>query len=114
MIHGATAQGWYPSASKRRNGAPTLSSNTVLDTESFSDHHAERRSMGNVSVGMAEEQRRIWQRQIKEGSYIKRQPKTCAVADLFEPYMLDFNNRGARDARRRKLAWKHLKPVSGH
>lgn len=74
---------------------------------------AERRSVGNVAPGTAKKLREQWQRNIADGKY-KPQPKVIyTVAHLFEPYMLDFVNRGGRDPRRWHLAWKHLKPVFG-
>ena len=39
----------------------------------------ERRSIGNVSLGMAKEQRAIWQRELKEGRYLKPKPRTDMV-----------------------------------
>lgn len=41
----------------------------------FPDGHAERRSLGNVSVKMASQQRQIWQREIAEGRYLKKVPR---------------------------------------
>lgn len=75
----------------------------------------ERLSLGPVSVKYALEQLAIYKRQVREGTYEKRQPRPTAykVADLFEPYMLDFANRGGRDPQRWRGAWKHLKPVFG-
>ena len=83
----------------------------------LADGTIERRSLGMVSVSYAEEQLGIFKRQVREGVYEKRQkrqPKVSyTVADLFEPYMVQFMNAGGRDPRRWHLAWKHLKPMFG-
>ena len=68
---------------------------------------------GSFVKDFAVEQRAIFLRQTREGAYIKRQPRACAVTDLFKPYMVDFANRGGRNQRRWHLAWKHLQPVFG-
>lgn len=46
---------------------------------SFPDGHAERRSVGNLSVKMAKQQREIWQREITEGRYIQKVPRVERV-----------------------------------
>lgn len=68
--------------------------------------------VGVITAKWAVQQRMIWQRQIAEGTYKKREvrPVVYKVADLFEPYMLDFVNRGGRDPQRWRGAWKHLEP----
>jgi integrase len=74
----------------------------------------ERRMLGPVTPKFAASQREIFKREVAEGRYAKRQPTVIyTVANLFEPYMLDFINRGGRDPRRWRLAWKHLGPMFG-
>jgi integrase len=71
-----------------------------------------RRSVGKVTVARAVKQRTLWQQQILDGTYAPKK-KRVVVEDLYEPYMIDFANRGGKDAGRWRLAWKHLKPVFG-
>jgi integrase len=40
------------------------------------DGRSERRSLGNVTLKFAKEQRSIWQREIAEGRYVKKVPRT--------------------------------------
>ena len=46
----------------------------------FPGGHAERRSVGNVSVKMANQQREIWQREIAECRYIQKVPRVDRVS----------------------------------
>lgn len=70
--------------------------NSLVVYLTFPDGHAERRSLGNVSVGMAQEQRRVWQREIKEASYIKKVPRPEPV----EP--ISFSQIGDKEVERSK------------
>lgn len=90
--------------------------NSLVVSFALSDGRIERRALGPVSVGYAEEQLGIFKRQVREGSYEKRQPRvetrdTCA--DLWEAYKKDCETREVRRIDRAVLAWKHLKPVFG-
>jgi integrase len=71
----------------------------------FPDGHAERRSLGNVSVKMATQQREIWQREIAEGRYVKKVPRPKKVlfrelADLVLEHSKNFKRAWDADAGR--------------
>ena len=74
--------------------------NSLLVSFALSDGVIERRSVGDVSVSFAKEQRAIFQRQVREGSYEKRRPKQTVytVSDLWAAYLLDYRNRGGKDS----------------
>lgn len=79
-------------------------------------HKITHRSLGPVGVAFAKEQLGIFKRQVREGTYDKKQarPTSYKVSDLFEPYMIDAGNRGIKDPDRWTLAWeKHLEPAFG-
>jgi integrase len=79
----------------------------------------ERRALGPVSVSYAVEQRAIFQRQMREGNYQKRQPRPeptpkprpVIVSDLLQPYLRSYRNKGKRAESRQLIAWDHLKPT---
>ena len=81
----------------------------------LADGVIERRSLGPVSVKYALEQLAIYKRQVREGTYEKRQkrPAVYKVGDVFEPYMVEFANRGRRAPQRWRYAWKRLEPFFG-
>jgi integrase len=80
------------------------------------DGRIERRSLGMASPGFAKEQLMIFKRQVREGTYQKKQPRQTAhtVADLWESYLVDYKNRGGKDIGRLEIAWNHLKAAFGH
>jgi hypothetical protein len=71
--------------------------NSLVVYLTFPDGHAERRSLGNVSVGMAKEQRHVWQREIKEGRYIKRAPRPEPVEPVSFSQIADKEVERARN-----------------
>jgi integrase len=77
----------------------------------------ERRSLGNVSVEYAVEQRAIFQRQVREGVYGKRQKrpepvKEITCSDLWEAYKKECETREVRPRMDRlRYAWAKLEPV---
>ena len=78
----------------------------------LADGTIERRSLGMVSIGFAEEQLGIFKRQVREGTYKKRQPRPEAAqevtcADLWDAYRKDCQNRDKR-VDRLETAWTHL------
>jgi len=79
------------------------------------DGRIERRSLGPVSVQYAEEQRKIFQRQVREGVYEGHKPRVketvYTVADLWDIYLRNYRNRGGKDDGRLEIAWNHLKPL---
>ncbi len=79
------------------------------------DGRIERRSLGPVSVQYASEQRKIFQRQVREGVYEGYRPRVketvYTVADLWDVYLRTYRNRGGRDDGRLVIAWNHLKPM---
>jgi integrase len=67
-------------------------------------------------VQYAKQQRAIFQREVAEGRYIKAKPRSekktsFVVADLWEPYLRDYRNRGGRNEGRQEIAWGHLQPM---
>jgi integrase len=89
--------------------------NALVVTFALADGTIKRRSLGMVSVGYAIEQRGIFKRQVREGTYEKRAPRAketvFTVGDhLWPAYLLDYRNRGGKDAGRLEIAWNHLKP----
>lgn len=54
--------------------------NSLVVFLTHADGHGERRSVGNISVKMATQQRDIWQRAIAEGRYLKKVPRVEPVA----------------------------------
>jgi integrase len=79
------------------------------------DGRIERRSLGPVTVQYAQEQRKIFQRQVREGVYEGYKPRVkeivYTVADLWEIYLRTYRNRGGKDDGRLQIAWAHLKPM---
>jgi integrase len=79
------------------------------------DGRIERRSLGPVSLQFAEEQRKIFQRQVREGVYVGCKPRVketvYTVADLWDVYLRTYRNRGGKDDGRLVIAWNHLKPM---
>src|SRR5580700_1846834 len=80
------------------------------------DGTIERRSMGPCATPKyADEQRNIYRRQVREGTYEPWKarlaaPKKVTVADLWDAYLVDYGNRGGKDDGRLLIAWAHLKP----
>ena len=61
--------------------------NSYVAYLTHSDGRAERRTIGNVTLKVAEQQRQIWMREITEGRYLKKLPRARAalfreIADL--------------------------------
>jgi len=54
-------------------------SNSLYVYLTDADGRPERRSVGHMSVKMAEQQRAIWQREIADGRYLKPKPRTDLV-----------------------------------
>lgn len=83
----------------------------------LADGSIERRALGPVSVSYAVEQRAIYQRQVREGNYQKKQPrpkeKRRTVSDLWETYLDSYKLAGKKAAWRQEDAWAHLSPVFG-
>jgi integrase len=82
----------------------------------LSDGKIERRSLGPVDLKWAITQRGLYQRQVREGTYQKRQlrpelTKKIRVADLLEPYLRKYRNKGGKDDSRLMIGWNHLKPM---
>jgi len=79
------------------------------------DGRIERRSLGPVSVQYAQEQRKIFQRQVREGVYQGYRPRVkeiiFTVDDLWQNYLTGYRNRGGKDDGRLLIAWNHLKPM---
>jgi integrase len=78
----------------------------------LADGTIERRSLGPVSAAYAEEQLGIFKRQVREGSYQKKQPRAVEVAPVtclhaWEKYLADATMNGKRVDRMRQ-AWAHL------
>jgi integrase len=78
----------------------------------------ERRSVGPVTVAFAKEQRAIFMRQVREGTYRKRQARPVAevrhtISDLWGTYLRGYRLAGKRSAWRQEAAWAHLKPKFG-
>jgi integrase len=78
----------------------------------------ERRSLGPVSTSYAQEQLGIFKRQVREGTYQKRQPrpepvKEITCSDLWTAYKKNCETREVKRMDRLALAWKHLEPVFG-
>jgi integrase len=93
-----------PRGVRRRAGS-------LVVTFALADGTIERRSLGPVSTQYAKQQRAIFQREVSEGRYTKRQPKKTlfTVGDLWEPYLRKYRNRGGKDEGRLTIAWNHLK-----
>lgn len=71
------------------------------------DGSTERRSIGNVTLKMAEQQRQIWMREIAEGRYIKKVPRVervlfSAIADKALEYGKTYKRSWDTDASRIK------------
>jgi integrase len=85
---------------------------SVVVTFALDDGRIERRGLGMVSIPFAVEQLNIFKRQVREGTYAKRQVRqtvyTCA--DLWDAYVVDYRNRGGKDDGRLLIAWARLKP----
>ena len=84
----------------------------------LADGAIERRSLGPVSTDYAQEQLGIFKRQVREGTYQKRQPrpelvKDITCSDLWAAYRKDCETREVKRMDRIALAWKHLEPVFG-
>ena len=89
--------------------------NSLVVAFALADGTIERRALGPVSIQYAKEQRGIYQREVSEGRYTKAKSKTpkktsYRVADLWEPYLRNYRNRGGKDEGRLAIAWNHLKP----
>lgn len=92
--------------------------NSLIVSFALDDGRIERRSLGPVSMGWAEEQRKIFQREVREGTYQKRHPrpvpeKEVTCADLWTAYRENCETRDVKRIDRLTLAWKHLEPVFG-
>ncbi len=80
------------------------------------DGTIERRSMGPCATAeYAAEQRALYRRQVREGTYEpwkarQAAPKKVTVADLWPVYLRNYENKGKTDAGRLEIAWNHLKP----
>jgi len=89
--------------------------NSLVVSFALADGRIERRSLGPVSVQYASEQRKIFQRQVREGVYQGFKPRVkeniFTVGDLWEVYLRAYSNRGGKDAGRLSIAWNHLKPT---
>jgi integrase len=87
--------------------------NSLVVTFALADGTIERRALGPVSVQWAKEQREIFRREVREGTYEKRQPaapkKIFTVGDLWTAYLREYRNQGKRNADRLEIAWNHLK-----
>lgn len=91
--------------------------NSLLACFKLADGTIERRSVGeNLPVQAAVEQRTLWVKQVRDGSYQKKQPLVSAptrtfytVADLWAIYLVDYKNRSNKDSSRLAIAWNHLK-----
>jgi integrase len=83
----------------------------------LADGTIERRALGPVSVSYAKEQRAIFQRQVREGTYQKKKPRpkeaAHTIADLWEMYLKSYVLAGKKAAWRQEAAWAHLKPQFG-
>jgi integrase len=79
----------------------------------LADGTIERRSVGSVSIPYAKEQLAIYKRQVREGTYEKRQPRqpkqaAPTVGDLFAEYLRSYKLKGQKAAWRQTCAWAHL------
>ena len=77
----------------------------------LADGTIERRSLGPVSAGYAQEQLGIFKRQVREGTYQKRQPrpepaKEIMCSDLWTAYK--------KNCETREVKRMHLVVVAGH
>jgi integrase len=91
--------------------------NSLVVSFALADGTIERRSLGSVSAGFAQEQLGIFKRQVRQGEYQKRQPrqverKETTCADLWKLYLADAETRGKRTDRL-ATAWTHLKAQLG-
>ncbi len=90
---------------------------TPVAVFALADGKIERRSLGPVSVGYAKEQRAIYQRKVREGTYTVKQPqvKQNTIADFWKSYLEAYKLRGKKSAWRQEGAWNnHLKEVFGN
>lgn len=88
---------------------------SIVATFALADGRIERRSIGEVSIPYAVEQLGIYKRQVREGSYVPKKPRTqetvYTVADVWETYLCCYRLAGKKAAWRQEAAWLHLKPV---
>lgn len=87
----------------------------------LADGTIERRSVGPLTVDQAVEERVMFRRQVRLGTYEKRKPAPppppkeipLPVAALWPLYVTNYTNGGGRDAGRQEIAWKKLQPTFG-
>jgi len=79
-------------------------------------------SLGNCSVEFARDQLAITKMEIRKGSYVPKAaivptaaleplPIIYTVKDLWNPYIVDYRNRGGKDEGRQTIAWNNLRPT---
>jgi len=85
---------------------------SLVATFALADGAIERRSLGEVSISWATEQLSIYKRQVREGSYQKKQPRakevSLTVAHLWAAYLRTYKLAGKKSAWRQEAAWLHL------
>jgi len=81
----------------------------------LADGKIERRSVGMVSVEEARRRRLNWIHEVAMETYQKKQPRkpepklvVHTVKDLWDAYLVDYRNRGDKDAGRLEIAWMRL------
>ena len=80
----------------------------------------EIRSLGEVSVAYAKEQVAIFRRQVRQGTYQKKQSRKPApveirytLTEVWLEYLRAYRNAGGKAEWRQAAAWLHLSPVFG-
>jgi hypothetical protein len=104
-----------PAKKKKLPRGVTRRGKSLVVSFALPDGTIERRSMGPCATPeFATEQRAIFRRQVREGTYEpwqKRERQTIfTVTDLWDAYLVDYRNRGGKDDGRLMIAWERLKP----
>lgn len=88
---------------------------SIVAVFALADGTIERRSLGDVSVSWAVEERARFKRQVREGCYVPKKPRikevTYTVGDLWAEYLRAYKLKGKKAAWRQEMAWAHLKPT---
>src|SRR6267142_5825274 len=87
----------------------------IVATFALADGRIERRSLGAASESWAKEELSRFKRQVREGCYEPKKPRskevTYTVADVWAEYLRGYRLSGKRAAWRQEMAWAHLKPT---